>query len=267
MYFTEATQSLLASLSENLPQSLLLTGERGVALSRAIDELSNSHETIFVDPDQSRATPIIPVEAIRQLYSQTKSRYTKRRIVVIRDAETMGTAAQTAFLKLLEEPGPNVHFILVTHAPELLLPTIRSRTQTHVVEPLSDEATKKFIASHGITDARKVTQLIYLANGHPEELERLIKDDAHFDSSVVYIKDAQVLLGASSYDKLLIAQRYKDDRAGAIRLIDFALLLARKSLSQTPDYSAVEQLEQLLELRKALESNQNIRLAFARFVV
>ena len=267
MYFTESTQSLLASLRENLPQSLLLTGEKGVALSRAVDELRASHETIFVEPDYSRATPIITVETIRGLYSQTKSRYIKPRIVVIRHAETMGAAAQTAFLKLLEEPGPNVHFILVTHTPEALLSTIRSRTQIHVIEPLSDEATKEFIKSHGVTDARKRTQLIYLANGHPEELEQLINDEEYFDAAVIYIKDAQILLGAQPYEKLLVAQRYKDDRPGALRLIDSALLLARNSLSQTPDYSAVEQLEQLMKVRGAIESNHNIRLAFARFVV
>lgn len=267
MYFTEATTSLLASLKRNFPQSLLLTGEKGVALSRAVEELANDHESIYITPDASKANPTISVETIRGLYSQTKSKYTKRRIVIIQQADTMSASAQAAFLKLLEEPGVNVHFILVTHNPEQLLPTIRSRTQAHTIEPLDEVQTRAFITAKGVTDPRKTTQLLYLANGYPEELEKLIDDDAYFTTAAGYIKDAQLLLGSQPYDKLLIAHRYKDDRAGAMRLIDSALLLTQKSLLQTTDYTAVEQLEQLMNLRSALEANQNIRLAFARFVV
>lgn len=267
MYFTETTESLLASLKNNLPQSLLLTGEKGVALNRAVEKLTDNDESIYITPDTSKTTPNISVEVVRGLYSQTQSKYTKRRIIIIQQADTMSASAQAAFLKLLEEPGVNVHFMLLTHSPELLLPTIRSRIQTYTIEPLSEAETRAFIAAKDVSEPRKTTQLLYLANGHPEELEKLIEDETYFTAAAGYIKDAQILLGSQPYEKLVLAHRYKDDRVGAIKLVDSALLLAQKSLSHTADYSAVDQLKSLLSLQSALEANQNIRLAFARFVV
>ncbi len=50
-----------------------------------------------------------------------------RRVVVIHPAEAMNPNATNALLKNLEEPPPDLLFILVTHKPQLLLPTILSR--------------------------------------------------------------------------------------------------------------------------------------------
>ena len=49
------------------------------------------------------------------------------RVVLIREAQRMNTAAQNALLKTLEEPGDQTLLVLETHRPELLLDTIRSR--------------------------------------------------------------------------------------------------------------------------------------------
>ncbi|MFT3733475.1 MAG: DNA polymerase III subunit delta' [Rhodocyclaceae bacterium] len=52
-----------------------------------------------------------------------------RRIVLIDPAEAMNVAAANALLKSLEEPPIDAVFLLVSHAPRRLLPTIRSRCQ------------------------------------------------------------------------------------------------------------------------------------------
>ena len=52
-----------------------------------------------------------------------------RRIILIEPAEAMNEATANALLKSLEEPPPGVHFLLVSHAAERLLPTVRSRTR------------------------------------------------------------------------------------------------------------------------------------------
>lgn len=62
------------------------------------------------------------------------------KIVLIYPAEAMNTAAANALLKKLEEPPPDVLFILVTHQAQHLLPTIRSRCQ-QLAMPLPDVAT------------------------------------------------------------------------------------------------------------------------------
>ena len=53
--------------------------------------------------------------------------------------EKMNAEAANKLLKLLEEPPQGTLFLLVTHHPERLLPTIRSRCQPVAVPPLSRE--------------------------------------------------------------------------------------------------------------------------------
>lgn len=50
-----------------------------------------------------------------------------RRLVVVEPAEALNTAAANALLKVLEEPPINSVFVLVSHQPRQLLPTILSR--------------------------------------------------------------------------------------------------------------------------------------------
>ncbi len=49
--------------------------------------------------------------------------------VIVDDAHLMNQHAQNSFLKLLEEPKGKTVIILISHRPEMLLPTIRSRVQ------------------------------------------------------------------------------------------------------------------------------------------
>jgi DNA polymerase III gamma/tau subunit len=51
------------------------------------------------------------------------------KICVVHDAHAMNKEAQSAFLKLLEEPKGDSVFFLLTEFPDLLLTTIRSRVQ------------------------------------------------------------------------------------------------------------------------------------------
>ncbi len=52
------------------------------------------------------------------------------RVVILDDAHLMTEPAQNSLLKSLEEPPRTSHVVLVSSAPQSLLPTIRSRCQT-----------------------------------------------------------------------------------------------------------------------------------------
>ncbi len=51
----------------------------------------------------------------------------QNKLVVIYQADQLGTESQNALLKTLEEPGPNNYIVLTTDKPTALLPTIISR--------------------------------------------------------------------------------------------------------------------------------------------
>jgi DNA polymerase-3 subunit delta' len=58
------------------------------------------------------------------------------RVVVVDAAEEMNRNAANALLKLLEEPPARVLFLLVSHAPSRVLPTVRSRCRLLALRPL-----------------------------------------------------------------------------------------------------------------------------------
>ena len=61
------------------------------------------------------------------------------RVILIWLPERMHPAAANKLLKILEEPSPGTYFLLVSHRPDQLLPTIRSRCM-HVQVPPGKQA-------------------------------------------------------------------------------------------------------------------------------
>ena len=62
------------------------------------------------------------------------------RVVVIDAVDDLERSGANALLKMLEEPPPNSVFLLVSHAPGRLLPTIRSRCRRLDFAPLANDA-------------------------------------------------------------------------------------------------------------------------------
>ncbi len=96
----------------------------------------------------------IGVEQIRMLtdFVYMTGHQSGFKIILIYPAETMNLAAASALLKKLEEPPPQVLFILVTHRPQYLLPTIRSRCQ-QIAMPSPDIATAtEWLKQQGVNE-------------------------------------------------------------------------------------------------------------------
>jgi DNA polymerase-3 subunit delta' len=97
----------------------------------------------------------IKVDQVRGLdgFLSLRSHRGRLRIVLVHPAEAMNPNAANALLKALEEPQPGAHFILISHRPSRLLPTIRSRC---VAVPLGLPAValaQRWLAEKGIADA------------------------------------------------------------------------------------------------------------------
>lgn len=82
------------------------------------------------------------------------------RVVVIDSIDDLEKSAANALLKMLEEPPANCLFLLVSHAPGRLLPTIRSRCRRLDFQALGDDAMTSILGKHlpGLKDSalRKV---------------------------------------------------------------------------------------------------------------
>ena len=139
--------ALAPHFSGDLPHALLIHGQPGVGLMFTASALGGSSTIAIIKPknakDEVDPTGTISVEAMRQLYEQTKTKHQGHRIVIIDDADRMSHGAQSAFLKLLEEPGQGISFILTSHQPERLLSTIRSRAQAVQLQPVTADQTTR----------------------------------------------------------------------------------------------------------------------------
>jgi DNA polymerase-3 subunit delta' len=83
----------------------------------------------------------VTIEQVRHLLGQFNLAPSQgnRRVVIIDSIDDLERGAANALLKALEEPPASTIFLLVSHASDRLLPTIRSRCRTLRFPRLSDD--------------------------------------------------------------------------------------------------------------------------------
>lgn len=162
---------LCVLLPENLSQ----------ALGWNLDDESAPVET---DGKKRKPSREIRVDAVRQAvqFTQLTGSGGVGKVVLVYPAERMNAVAANALLKTLEEPPAQLRFVLATEAAEQLLPTIRSRCQTHsLVWPAFDEALawlQQACAQRGL-GGKNVQQddlrvLLQAAGGRPADVLTLL---------------------------------------------------------------------------------------------
>jgi DNA polymerase-3 subunit delta' len=90
----------------------------------------------------------LTIEQVRPLLSELAYRpyEGRRRVILLDGAHDLNASAQNALLKSLEEPPPDTTFILVTHRPGSLLPTVVSRSRIIRFGPVPAEASAPLLA-------------------------------------------------------------------------------------------------------------------------
>jgi DNA polymerase-3 subunit delta' len=130
-----------------------------------------------VDDKKRKPSKEIRVEAMRDMvaFAQRTSARGRGTAVLVYPAERMNTVTANALLKTLEEPAGDTRFVLASESAHQLLPTIRSRCQTHaMVWPSDGEAIAWLLAraqeaglkAVGEAEARAWLQA---AGGRPED--------------------------------------------------------------------------------------------------
>lgn len=119
---------------------------------------------------------IISVDEVRKL----KSFFTLtaadggRRVAIIDSADEMNTSSANALLKLLEEPPSGATFLVISHQPQSLLPTIRSRCRELRLGPLDAPALSDALTlAGGEVPSDAAPALAALAGGSVGEAFRL----------------------------------------------------------------------------------------------
>lgn len=101
--------------------------------------------------DKKAASATIPVDAVRKALNMFGSTAADGgyRVCIVDSAEDLTISSANALLKVIEEPPPRSLFLIVSHAPQRVLPTIRSRCRRLLLRPLENKDIKAAISSLG----------------------------------------------------------------------------------------------------------------------
>jgi DNA polymerase-3 subunit delta' len=110
----------------------------------------------------------ITVDQVRELgeFMAMTAALSPWRVAIIDSMDELNKEASNALLKILEEPPANTLFLLVSHAPGRLLPTIRSRCRRLQFDTLSDDAMTSILETQapGVSQAQR-RRITAAANG------------------------------------------------------------------------------------------------------
>ena len=164
----------------------------------------------------------IRIEQIRKLQERLAFRAleAKHKVALIITAHAMNANAQNALLKTLEEPPRDTVLVLVSSAPDKLLPTIRSRCAKAQFGPLAGEliATKVMALKKKKFDPALAAQVAAMSGG---SLSRaLALDTDALEARKDIIERFEALDRADARGWLQLAETLGEDRPTAETALD-----------------------------------------------
>lgn len=110
---------------------------------------------------------VLLVTQMRQIERESNFRpfEGKGRVFLIEDADKLNDSSANALLKVLEEPPPTSHIILITSRPAMLLETIRSRCQMIRFSPLKPKEIEQHLVQKDLENPDSAPLRARVASG------------------------------------------------------------------------------------------------------
>ncbi len=131
------------------------------------------YETIMLDNKQGSISVHEANEIIRVLsFKAFESEY---KVMLIWLPERMGEQVANKLLKIVEEPWEKTVFLLVSEAPDKLLPTIVSRTQSVVIPAVTQAEMASWLVEQEKLSPAEAKNLSLLSRGNVLEVKRRLE--------------------------------------------------------------------------------------------
>lgn len=190
------------------------------------------------------------------------------RVIIISQADKMSKEAGDAFLKILEEPGSRILFILTGVDRDNFSSTIISRTQVVNFSSLPDKALADFLKKQD-RGQEFISEALRLAQGRPGVIIKMLADEQSLAAESKLYKEIRILLkkndlvGAFDLSERIAGEDVIRQKAvfyllGAIRehLVLEPQLLSEKSFLALGAVKKIHRIWQIMET-----TNVNPRLA------
>lgn len=132
------------------------------------------------------------------------------RVILVDAIDDMEAEAANALLKTLEEPPVQTLFLLISHAPGRLLPTIRSRCRVLRFHPLDEAAMQAWLhQARPMMERREVEAIAAAARGVPGAALALL------DSKILEMEKRLMAIASSGDPSNQLREKLARDVAGA----------------------------------------------------
>lgn len=198
--------------ADSAPADRLLPADPQSQIFRSVAQGAHSGVLYLTRPANERTKgfkTVITVEEIRRVgrFLSLSAHDGGYRVVIVDPADDLNASAANALLKNLEEPPARTLFVLISHVPGRLLPTIRSRCQVVRLDTLSGDEVAEAMAGIGLTVPDKA-----------EARDQLLQRAGGSVRNAILMTEYGGLEIASAIDKVLAARQF--DLSLASKLAD-----------------------------------------------
>lgn len=217
-------------------------------------------------------TDTIRLEDLREILARIHNTREGRQIFIIHNIERLNRESANHFLKTLEEPPPQTHFLLTTNNLPLLLPTLVSRCRVLQFSNVNPTAIESMLAEKFPQlppDER--SRIVNFSMGKPIRAERLAADPDILREYAEYFRRLKNLVERpNTADRMAFAEEVSGGSLETQKFLEaftyflrsFLLTRARKPVSGSRYNSAklVNLLRATDRARTLVDSNVNPRL-------
>jgi len=152
-----------------------------------------------------------------QFLSQSPHYKDGYKILIIKDADALSTAASNSLLKTLEEPKGKRVLFLLTKDTQKMLPTILSRCQHMMFSPVAINDMMHYAQTSSVAQA---DQLVEHADGLPGLLVQWMEHPDKYKDHEAEMQRFQNLIGKPLYEKLQLVEELFGDKTDHIQARD-----------------------------------------------
>jgi DNA polymerase-3 subunit delta' len=191
-------------------------------------EIYSADKSISVDDIRNVLRGLV----IRPLYSRYK-------IIIINDADSMTVQAQNALLKSLEEPPPYVVFILTVQSGAAVTPTVKSRCQRILFDKLRDEEIMQILEERYGRRKPEWDFIVSYSDGVVGTALELVESPGYLETRDEVIRAADQLLKPGDSDVFKIYELFEKNNDRTEFMLRIMLLFFRDIIiyNQTSNYN------------------------------